>query len=151
AGDDFIDQFVDVLGGNFFERTAGGFDGIGEEDDGAFAKLRFGAVVAVGAFADFFDFDAAGSGGGGFAFANLFLFGLVVKVLGEGRSVVLTNGGHDDARKLVFYGVIYAVFDVAFDDEGGKRGAAILVRVDAFALVFGEIFRFDEFSDVVKC
>src|SRR5690606_16557105 len=103
AGDDFIDQFVDVLGGNFFERTAGGFDGIGEEDDGAFAELRFGAVVAVGAFADFFDFDAAGSGGGGFAFANLFLFGLVVKILDERSSVVLANDVHDDARKLVFY------------------------------------------------
>ena len=83
AGDEFVDKFIDVLWGNFLEASAGGFDGVGEKDDRTFAELRFGAVVAVGAFADFFDFDAAGADKRSFTFADLLLLRLIVKVLDE--------------------------------------------------------------------
>ena len=41
-------ELLYVLRGCFGEGAAGGFDGVGEQDDGTFLELGFWAVVAVG-------------------------------------------------------------------------------------------------------
>src|SRR5690606_6379973 len=71
ARDNAVDQFVDTLRRGLFQSPARGLDRVGEKDDRAFTKLRFGTVVAVGALTDLVG--VARRAGRSFAAGNLFL------------------------------------------------------------------------------
>ena len=51
--------------------------------------------------------------------------------------------------QVVFFGEFDAVFDVADDDEDAECWVEFAVSVEAWGLVFDEVFWFVEFSDVV--
>ena len=74
----------------------------------------------------------------------------MVEVLDEAGAVVLFDDINDNAGQFVFAGEFNAFLDVGFDDEGTHGRGLFVMGVEPAPLVFGEVFRFYEFSDVME-
>ena len=74
----------------------------------------------------------------------------VVEVSDKRGSVMLFDDIDNNGRELVIFSEFDAFGYMAFYDEGAHGGVAFDMRVDAFGLVFDEVFGFDEFTDVVE-
>ena len=147
VAEDFVDEVFNVGLGNLGQGTTGGLNTIGEEDNGAFLEGGARTVVAVGALIDC----------GAVAFAFLFVgvvfesfAGLMVEVLDEAGAVVLFDDINDNAGQFVFAGEFDAFLDVGFDDEGTHGRVFFVMGVEPAPLVFGKVFGFYEFADVME-
>jgi hypothetical protein len=149
--DDAVDEIAECLGRGGAKGARGGFEAVGEGDDGALFELRARAGVAEGGLGDFrmgiFDFrfgrrDGGGSGGdGGVGFRGFggglsaafgagggggagLGDGAVVEIADEAGAVVLADDVEDGAGEIVAGGELDAVGDVLADDAGGLGGVA---------------------------
>lgn len=103
--------------------------------------MRLGAVIAEGVFFDV-DFEVRFSFGG-------FLLCFGVEITDEHGAVVLLDGIHDDGWEFGLAGHFDTFGDVAFDYKSAHGGVDILVWVIDFVLVFGVVFGFGHFTDIV--
>lgn len=147
VAEDFVDEVFNIGLGDLGQGATCGLDSIGEEDNSAFLEGGARAIVAVGALID----------GGAVAFAFFFMgvvfepfARLVVEVLDEAGAVVLFDDINDNARQFVFAGEFDAFLDVGLDNEGTHGRVLLVVGVEPTPLVFGKVFGFYEFADIVK-
>ncbi len=150
AADDVVDERFDFGGGGFGEGAAGGFDGVGEADDGAFVEVGLGAGVAEAGFGDFGDFFGL-SFAFGDEFFDVFLLveGAAVEEGDEGVAVVLVDDVDDFAIEFMFEGEVDAIFDVGADDEGAHARSEVVVRIFVVGGIFDVVFWLMDFADVV--
>lgn len=76
--------------------------------------------------------------------------GVLEEIVDECGVVVLENDVDDGVGEFVFYGYVYVVFYVCFDDECGEGWVIFVVWVGVVVLIFGVVFGFFGFVDVVE-
>ena len=151
ALDDVVNELVDLLRRDFFQRTRRALDSVGEHDDASLLELRFRPAVTEALLAHLRDVLLADVHDLATLPRILLLLERAFVKIPHLRSAVMLLDDIDNALvELVFEREINALLHMGHDDQCAHGRGEFAVGILADAHVFGEILGLHELADVVK-